>query len=128
VEAILREILHPLTEKIGEKVPSCFLLGCTHFPVLKKALREVLGPHTLIVDPARTVAQIVYSQLKNKNLLCEENAPHNGTTRFLATDGVERFARVARIFLEKDIFLDKIELICVPAFSQEENIFEKKVG
>ena len=32
------------------------MLGCTHFPVLVDALREVIGSHIAIVDSAHTTA------------------------------------------------------------------------
>lgn len=112
VEAILAEIIKPLNEHLKDKQPACFLLGCTHFPVLKQALQSVLGESMVIVDPARTVAQMVLRTLTEHDLLTPVMAPSQ--TRFLATDGVERFSRVAQIFLGEKVSLDRVELVSVP--------------
>lgn len=112
VEAILREVLKNNVDKLNGQQPACFLLGCTHFPVLKSALQNVLGTSMVIVDPAKTTAQIVLRKLEENGLLFKQDTLNE--TRFLATDGVERFARVAEIFLEQPISVDNVELIAVP--------------
>lgn len=113
VEAILQEIITPLQKQLNGRMPACFLLGCTHFPVLKTALQNVLGKSTMIVDPANTVAKNVRALLSAQNLLAE-NAHSNPQTRFLATDGVERFSRVAKTFLGEQVPVDVVELVSLP--------------
>lgn len=112
VEAILAEIVKPLLAHLAGKKPACYLLGCTHFPVLKRALQKVLGQSMVIVDPAKTVAQIVWQTLSEQELLVN-NVP-TVLTRFLATDGTERFTRVAKIFLGENVVINKVELVSVP--------------
>jgi glutamate racemase len=112
VEAILAEIIKPLNAQLNGKRPACYLLGCTHFPVLKQALQSVLGESMVIVDPARTVAQRVLRTLEERDLLICSDQPIQ--TRFLATDGIERFARVAQIFLGEKVAPDRVELVSVP--------------
>lgn len=113
VEAILQEIIAPLMEQLNGQRPACFLLGCTHFPVLKTALQKVLGDSTVIIDPANTVARNVFNLLSERNLLVEGTGSKR-TTRFLATDGVERFSRVAKIFLGEQVPVDAVELVSLP--------------
>lgn len=109
VEAIARRYLEDV---FAESVaPDTLLLGCTHFPVLRAALESVLGPTVTIVDSADTTARAVAGLLSDKGLLASGTGSVHPNARFLATDGRERFARVAAYFLEKPISADSVELI-----------------
>ena len=77
--------------------PRVLVLGCTHFPVLKDAIVRVAGPDVILVDSAATTADAVANLLLEKRLARE--SPGAPSHEFLATDSVERFARVGRIFL-----------------------------
>lgn len=73
----------------------CLVLGCTHFPLLRPALRAVLGDAPQVVDCAEAVADTVAEWLAGRDLL----AHGPGGIRLTATDGAERFsARAARFF------------------------------
>ena len=77
--------------------PRALVLGCTHFPVLKDVIASVVGPDVTLVDSAATTADAVARLLTERNL-ASKSAP-TPRHEFLATDSVERFARVGRIFL-----------------------------
>lgn len=111
VEQIISRILAPLFTSIENITPACMLLGCTHFPVLKTSIQNVIK-EIPIIDPAHSVAEEVYTLLTEQNLL--RTAKEKGTTRFMATDGIERFARVAQTFLNYSIGPQEVELVTVP--------------
>jgi len=69
------------------------VLGCTHFPPFMPLFRELLPPDCAIVDSAQTTAAAVRAALP----AARRTAP--GPLRLLATDGLERFARVGGHFL-----------------------------
>lgn len=110
VEAIARTYLEDVFA--AHPAPDTLLLGCTHFPVLRAALRSVLGPSVTIVDSADTTAAAVVTLLQERGLL-RSNAvlSQKPDVRFLATDGRERFARVAAYFLGRPIAAHSVELI-----------------
>ena len=92
--------------------PDTLLLGCTHFPVISLALQAVLGPKVTIVDSAQTTAAALSSLLMSLGLLCSPRASTGlESVRFMATDGRERFARVAAYFLGVQISPESVELI-----------------
>jgi glutamate racemase len=94
-----------------QTVPRCVLLGCTHFPPLAPVLREVLGPDIAIIDSAATTAQRLAGVLEARSLArCERSA---GATTLLATDGLDRFARIAPRFLGHPIDRAALELVDV---------------
>lgn len=79
--------------------PDTLVLGCTHFPALRKAISAVLGHQVTLVDSAATTACAV------SDLLAQLQLSHPGDTapcfHILATDAPARFARIAPAFLGK---------------------------
>lgn len=110
VEAIAaRYLQHLFTSKTTDE-PDCLVLGCTHFPVLANALRNVVGRHVRLVDSAQTTADVVARELRSRDLLRVLPGTRAVTT-FLATDSPERFARVGSIFLGRALQPDDIALV-----------------
>jgi len=105
-ESVARHYLHSLFHT--EPSPDTLVLGCTHFPMLAGVIRASVGPNILIVDSAATTARSVREMLENKNLI---RTAGEGSIRFLATDSVERFARIGSRFLERPIDPDEVELV-----------------
>jgi glutamate racemase len=105
--AAARAYLAPLFE--GRPAPDTLVLGCTHFPVLVRSIREAIGDKVTIVDSAATAAASVADALAAQGVANEETI--QGVSRFLATDSPERFARVGEIFLGRKIEAKDVELI-----------------
>jgi glutamate racemase len=101
VEAIIAQLIHP------ELVSDTLVLGCTHFPVFKTAIQNVIGDHIQIVDSAHTTALAVEALLIQLNLLADQK----GTCHFMATDNLDRFKKMACIFLDAPIQDKAIELV-----------------
>lgn len=110
VEAVAARYLQRLfTGKAGDD-PDCLVLGCTHFPVLANALRNVVGAYVRLVDSAETTADVVARELRARDLL-RAGSDDPATTMFLATDSPERFARVGGIFLGSALCPETIRLV-----------------
>lgn len=85
----------------ADQSPQTLLLGCTHFPVFRRALQRLLPSNVAVVDSASTTAGVVAEHLKQTQQRSSDlgsTPDHKPTIRFLATDGIERFARVGRTF------------------------------
>jgi glutamate racemase len=104
---IARRYLAPLQR---ERIDT-LVLGCTHYPLLARVLRQVLGEEIHLVDSARAVAKVVARDLAAAGLL----APSTGRRpedRFCVTDTGERFQRIAARFLGRDsISLELVEVV-----------------
>jgi glutamate racemase len=74
------------------------VLGCTHYPLLKKVIRKTMGPQVALVDSARETAREVL-QVLAKNHLQNSRKPEAGRRLFYVTDYPERFQRVGEKFL-----------------------------
>jgi len=94
---IAREYLAPLKRK-GIDV---LILGCTHYPLLKRALQKAVGKNVLLIDSAREVAGEVKALLAaSKAGKISKKSPRY---KFLISDRPQAFARIARNFLGRDI-------------------------
>lgn len=74
------------------------VLGCTHYPILRGTIEQVVGEKVRIVDSAETTAQFVQALLGNP-----ATGPDEPTRQFLVTDAADRFRRIAGDFLEQEI-------------------------
>jgi len=106
-ESIIRRYLEPLSELDFE--PDSIILGCTHFPLLRPAIRQVVTAGTVIVDSASTTAAVAAAMLEEHDLLNDQERP--GHLQLLATDGASRFARIGGRFIGEDLDADDIELV-----------------
>jgi glutamate racemase len=95
----------------GSPVPDTLVLGCTHFPALRPAIREVIGDQVAIVDSAATTARAAHLLLQQGGLLRARQAAHAPALSFLATDSVARFAAIGSRFLAHDIDAQQVELV-----------------
>ncbi|MDP3561599.1 MAG: glutamate racemase [Legionellaceae bacterium] len=86
------------------------LLGCTHFPVFKPLLKEMLAPHVAVVDSADATAIALKQLLIQDNLIRREHTT-SGSTSYLVTDSVKRFQSVGQLFLNTPLAAGDIELI-----------------
>jgi len=109
---VARRYLEPLRLDGADRVDT-LVLGCTHFPALKSAIAAAAGDDVRIVDSAATTAATVRTALAQLSLLLpvQTGAPKAGQMRFLATDGVERFAAVGGRFLGTPLGADSVELV-----------------
>lgn len=64
----LKNILSPLISHIDVAV-----LGCTHFPLIRDEIQQVLGKDVLLVDSGEAIARRVKSLLGIQGSVCSEN-------------------------------------------------------
>jgi glutamate racemase len=72
------------------------ILGCTHYPLLKGLIAEVMGAAVTLVDSAEETAREVAGRLADAGLT-RSGGP--GSTSFFVTDAPERFVRIGQRFL-----------------------------
>jgi len=94
-------ILDDYLSYFDDKDIDTLLLGCTHYPLIKKNIR-LLRPNFNIVDSADSTAKYVKSMLEKNNLMSSNNSSY---MKFFASDISEVF-----IDLTKKILGDYIEI------------------
>ncbi len=98
--AIARQIAERYLEPFRKAEVDTLVLGCTHYPLLRKIIGEVMGPEVTLVDSAESVAGEVRHRL--------DEAPDQATStaaehHFFVTDAPEPFQKVAERFLGRPI-------------------------
>lgn len=96
-DEIASEYLRPLKSKGIDTL----ILGCTHYPLLKGAIKKVMGEKVLLVDSAMAVAKEAMDILDASGLI--NNAPGKKSHKFYVSDEPEHFIRAAERFLKRRI-------------------------
>ena len=76
------------------------VLGCTHYPLLKKSIANFLGSTVSLIDSAEETAKIVRQILVEKGIARRKG---NGGASFFVTDEPERFIKVGARFLGQQV-------------------------
>lgn len=96
-EAVARKYLAPFL-----KTPiDTLILGCTHYPILKKMISKVMGEKVTLVDSAEQTAFALKKLLEENNLRRNESSPRHET--LFVTDSPARFKEVGRNFLNRSL-------------------------
>jgi glutamate racemase len=95
---ITQAILHAYLSPILRRRIDTLVLGCTHYPLLKKVIRSVVGKEVALVDSAESCAQFLSEQLDGTKLLARTRR-RAGVIQPFVTDEVERFDEMANRFL-----------------------------
>jgi len=93
-QTILRAYLSPMLRRGIDTL----VLGCTHYPLLKKVIRGVVGREVALVDSAESCAQFLSERLGGTKLLARTRR-RAGVIQPFVTDEVERFDEMAKRFL-----------------------------
>jgi glutamate racemase len=94
-ETVVREYLRPL---LKEKIDT-LLLGCTHYPLLKKTLQKVSGKKVKIVDSAEETARTLHRNLETYGV----ELSGNGNGKYYVSDLSRKFQEHAQRFLGRPI-------------------------
>ena len=127
VESIACPLLVPLAEEgilegpLAEQVfdlylkdlrknpPDVLMLGCTHYPLFRKALEHYLPSCVRIIDSAGVCSEMLGEFLAGYGLRAPKG--NRGTARFFVTDYSMEFRRQAQCFLGTDVeHLEKVLL------------------
>ncbi|HEX8185756.1 MAG TPA: glutamate racemase [Blastocatellia bacterium] len=89
-----------LAELKATKVDT-LVLGCTHYPILRPVIEDVMGDRVVYIDSGEAVADEVARLLSEAGLAREDERAR--TEEFYVTDSAARFHRVAELFLGRPL-------------------------
>lgn len=88
-------------DNIKDKGIDTLVLGCTHYPLLKNVIMDVMGKDIALIDSAIETSHEVHNKLKRLKLKKETQ---NATIReFYVTDSPEKFLKLGEQFLGQTI-------------------------
>lgn len=102
---IVKKYLIPLKMKGIDTL----ILGCTHYPLIKKVIQEKAGKRIKLVDPSEEIALEVKNFIENTPELAKE-LQENGEPEIYVSDITPNFEKIAKLFLGRPIKLKKINL------------------
>ena len=101
----VKKYIKPL---LAKKIDT-LVLGCTHYPLLRKTLERNLDKNIILVDSATSTALEVKRILDKKSLLASKNGKKY--LKFYVSDNPEKFKKIGRRFFSKNITtIKKIDL------------------
>ena len=87
------------------------ILGCTHYPLIRRTIGKVVGESVQLVNPAYETARELQQLLAREDLLSEE-APALGSAesqyRFFVSDMAEKFRSFANSIIKYGILSAKM--------------------
>ena len=97
-KGILKEYLSPLTDKNIDTL----ILGCTHYPILKPLIQEVVGDEVVLIDSAEASAAEL-ERILNEKGLSAVNEDSSVEHEYYVSDFPFKFKETAERFLGKKL-------------------------
>ncbi|MDT4954665.1 MAG: glutamate racemase [Acidobacteriota bacterium] len=103
---VARSVATQYLQEIKENNVGTLVLGCTHYPILRRVIQETMGEGVHLIDSGEAAARDVEALLSTRELargVSERRANErhlcDDLDHFYVTDAAERFSRVAERFL-----------------------------
>lgn len=101
----------PITEMVARRYLKelqdqnidALILGCTHYPLLRGMIGEVMGDKVRLVNPAYETSMALKQLLTEKNLLNPGTVEEEFPYRFYVSDAAEQFKNFANTILSYDV-------------------------
>ena len=100
-----RAIARSYLERFVAADVDTLVLGCTHYPLMKSVIGDVVGREIRLIDSAHETAREAAALLRANSL--ENATPNDARYRFIASDAPETFLSLGQRFLGSAI--DRVE-------------------
>jgi glutamate racemase len=105
-DKVVKKYIKPL---LAKKIDT-LVLGCTHYPFLRKTFERNLDKNIIIIDSATSTALEVKFILDKKSLFASKNGKKY--LKFYVSDNPEKFKKIGMRFFSKNItIIKKIDLV-----------------
>ena len=113
--SVTDSVLHVYLDPLLNRRIDTLVLGCTHYPLLKPAMRRVVGRGVVLIDSAESCARFVQERLETLGLLARMRRRKSWIKPFV-TDETVRFKAMAGRFLDDAMEpAHKVDLPTFPA-------------
>ncbi len=102
-DGVARQVAQRYLEPLREARIDTLVLGCTHYPLLRETIGQVMGRSVQLVDSAESAASEVRERLEREPELAAGPSPDGAKHRFFVTDVPDPFQKVAERFLGRRI-------------------------
>jgi glutamate racemase len=103
---IVRKYLRPLKDKQIDTL----ILGCTHYPVLRRVIQKKIGASVVLVDSAKATALQLRAYLDSEQGRVVSRSDSSGRCRIFVTDAAVQFEKTARLIINKPLNIELADL------------------
>lgn len=104
---VAADYLKPIIESGADTL----ILGCTHYPLLRGVIREVMGDSVTLINPGACAAKEIKNSLQEQGMLSEQQKDEE-QYQFYVSDDPTEFVRLGSVFLERPIngMIDRVDI------------------
>jgi glutamate racemase len=113
-DPVTEEVARRYLKNILEQKIDTLIMGCTHYPLLRKLLQKVVGENVHLINPAYETALALGRLLDEQGLANDGQIEETHKYYFYASDTVEKFNKFANSILPYDI--DSTKLIQIEGY------------
>lgn len=110
---VTRMVAEQYLEPLIKQGTDTIILGCTHFPIIKAVIGDIVGDDVLLIDTGREAARHAADVLRQNDMLSDGE---NRTAEYYVSDSTESFERLASIFLHTDVTEEQVHKIDIDAY------------
>ncbi len=111
----VKRYLEPLIEAGVDTL----ILGCTHYPVLKQAIKKIMGEDVMLINMGYSTARAVADELKKLDML--NDGLVSAKREFYVSDVTSGFSKIAKILLGEEIKNEKVNLVDISKYEGSTN-------
>ncbi|MBQ8942782.1 MAG: glutamate racemase [Firmicutes bacterium] len=104
---VARLTAHIYLDDMLEKGVDTIVLGCTHYPLLKRCIAGIVGENVTLVDPAKATALKMKKFLEEADML---SGTEEGRHTFYVSDHTPSFDNLCERLLKKHYTAEKIDI------------------
>ena len=108
------ELLAKHLEPILEAGADTLVLGCTHYPFLRGAIRKLLGDSINLIDTSEAVVRQLKRKLELQGMHFDDG--EFGSIKFISSKDVQKLHRMAHELMQSDLNQHSIESQLVSSF------------
>lgn len=98
------EVTSIIAREYLEEIKKCnvdtLILGCTHYPLLKSVIGEIMGKEVVLIDSGAAAADFAFEQLKGSDMMSDKKG---SSYKYFVSDSAADFAKLGGMFLTRPI-------------------------
>lgn len=104
----VKNLLLKYLKEVKKSNADYIVLGCTHYPFLKKSIQKIVGSRVKIIDSGKAIAEHTKFLLVAKKI--KNNQKNKGKSIYFTTGKAARFEKVASTLLKTRIQVKKVKI------------------
>jgi glutamate racemase len=104
----VKSLLKKYLSEIKDSNADYLVLGCTHYPFLKKSIQKIIGSHITLLDSGEAIAKHAKALLSDNHM--KNDRRKSGNIVYFTTGGSEKFSKVATKLLKSRARANSVEI------------------